>query len=305
MSKLLLRKNRGFTLLELLLVIIILAVLASLGIGFYQQRSTDEKLTKTAQQMQQILQAASAYYVDNSCWPNSPACAANPISFNQYLPVASLTNPWGNAYKFQAEPTFGKKFQVYSGALPNPQNKTPNPFVARLQSLLPSAAIDPANANQVFSEIVIPGKQLPIVGKYVIQHIGGSSIMHNGDTGGQNPASPFQFSCPKGWTAGALALPVYIAPDDWKGEGILCGAGPGSNQISVIYAYGLNCPAYAANSYQCSYTTQYWSQRYTKTGAASCGWRQVNTGDIAFSEIGYCINPKSSEGNNTQPQMLY
>src|SRR5437588_2311160 len=103
-------KNRqqiaGYTLLELLLVITILAILAGLGINLYYQNTQSIKITKISSQMQTILQAAVAYYNDNGCWPYDAAhlCTASnmknncpnasPLPFSVYLPVGNNNNPW-------------------------------------------------------------------------------------------------------------------------------------------------------------------------------------------------------------------
>ena len=75
-----------------------------MGIAFFQKYSLSSKIDKTATQMQQVLQAAAAFYVDNGCWPgsaqnsNCKQCTIiTPPNFNQYLNLGTATNPFGSA----------------------------------------------------------------------------------------------------------------------------------------------------------------------------------------------------------------
>lgn len=110
--------QRGFTLIEMLLVIALISAIAVFSIGIYQQQATNFKIDKTALQMQQWLEGAKAYYVDCSIWPgfdvNNPNKAADPVLAYQQLeghaprcdgqqvtyvqPGAIDINPWGNTY---------------------------------------------------------------------------------------------------------------------------------------------------------------------------------------------------------------
>lgn len=90
-------KTKGFTLIELMLVMVIISIIIYSGIGYVQQRTAQIRITRTSEQMQQILNAALAYYVANGRWPGNLADLQN----GTYLPTNAqvpLTNPWGQGY---------------------------------------------------------------------------------------------------------------------------------------------------------------------------------------------------------------
>ncbi len=64
---------RGFTLIELSLVVVVIAALMLLGTHFYKQQRDMLMVKQTAVEMQQIAQAAQAYYVNdtNNYWPSN------------------------------------------------------------------------------------------------------------------------------------------------------------------------------------------------------------------------------------------
>jgi prepilin-type N-terminal cleavage/methylation domain-containing protein len=64
-------KQRGFTLIEILLVLVLVAALAAAGIAAYQVQQRNFKVEKTALQMQLWLQAGQAYYADCGVWPEA------------------------------------------------------------------------------------------------------------------------------------------------------------------------------------------------------------------------------------------
>jgi len=90
-------RTKGFTLIEMLLVMVIISSVIYMGIGYIQQRTLQERMDRTVAQMQQILNAGLSYYVSGgtSSWPSS-------ISSLQpnYLP-STLTSPWGTSYSIK------------------------------------------------------------------------------------------------------------------------------------------------------------------------------------------------------------
>lgn len=123
-------KLLGFTLIELLFVIAISSILVSLGIVMMQQRNQQAKVEKTALQMQQLMLAGLAYYVDNNCWPETGTCLATTPLFDKYIPINGRTNPWGSSYAFSIQTA--NAFQV--------QVNTPTMAIAqRVAGMLPKA----------------------------------------------------------------------------------------------------------------------------------------------------------------------
>jgi prepilin-type N-terminal cleavage/methylation domain-containing protein len=100
--KLFRRSFKGFTLLEMMLVMVIIAIVI-VGMATYsQQRMLQLRQDRTVLQVQQILNAGLAYYLNNSTWPTSMAdlqgdgTAAHP---GGYLPAGmTIVNPWGSSY---------------------------------------------------------------------------------------------------------------------------------------------------------------------------------------------------------------
>lgn len=90
-------KQTGFSLLEMLLVLIIMGTMAYAGMSFYQQKTLQARIDRTVAQMQQILNAGLSYYLANGRWPTDLACLQGSGETDcamQFLPK-EITNPWG------------------------------------------------------------------------------------------------------------------------------------------------------------------------------------------------------------------
>lgn len=111
-----LKNSKGFTLLEMTLVLVVAASILVMILGYVTQKSTELRRDRTSLQIQQILNAALAYYVDNGTWP-VPQCTAGggggggncgcgswfdltTLQQSGYLlpSTASLVSPWGQGY---------------------------------------------------------------------------------------------------------------------------------------------------------------------------------------------------------------
>lgn len=90
--------GRGFTLIEMLLVLVIVSGIIYIGAGYLQQRALSLRIDRTSGQMQQILNAGMSYYISNNAWPSS----LSDLQTAGYLP-ASMPSPWG-----------GNPYTVYS-----------------------------------------------------------------------------------------------------------------------------------------------------------------------------------------------
>jgi len=101
------KKERGFTLLELLVVLVILSLLAALVVPNIIGR-TDEAKIKTAKiQLKELKRALDMYRLDNGTYPTTeqglkalvikPDIPPEPKKWKQY--IESLPkDPWGNDY---------------------------------------------------------------------------------------------------------------------------------------------------------------------------------------------------------------
>lgn len=116
-------KRQGFTLVELLIVIVVIAILAAISIVAYNGIQTRSKFTKTFSDIKQTQKAIEMYYADKGVYPISAnwSFQSNVAVQNTYIPglvpdyVSSLpmsdpgtgtaiqyvykTNPSGTDYK--------------------------------------------------------------------------------------------------------------------------------------------------------------------------------------------------------------
>ncbi len=122
----------GFTIIQLLFIIIIIAIITSLSLLTYQSKTEQLQIHKTAIQIQQILQAALDYYDDNSQWPQDKKL----YTFYPYIPgnwTKNPISPWGQSYTLHRDNkkqsfqvaiiTTKKRAQALAELLPNTQIK--------------------------------------------------------------------------------------------------------------------------------------------------------------------------------------
>jgi prepilin-type N-terminal cleavage/methylation domain-containing protein len=97
-------ENRlGFTLIEMLLVLVIVGSFIYMGLGYFQQQTLATRMTKSTAQMQQILSAGMSYYLNNGSWPSSIDCLLGTGAVGSgcevpYLGVKQIMSPWGTPY---------------------------------------------------------------------------------------------------------------------------------------------------------------------------------------------------------------
>ena len=102
------RVRGGFTLVEMLLVLVILAVLAAIVIPKMSGRSQQAKVTAAGSQISSIEMALDAFEVDTGYYPqgtgglgalvNEPSGTTN--WKGPYLKKGVPLDPWGNAYVY-------------------------------------------------------------------------------------------------------------------------------------------------------------------------------------------------------------
>ncbi|MCB1827757.1 MAG: prepilin-type N-terminal cleavage/methylation domain-containing protein [Coxiellaceae bacterium] len=98
------QRQSGFTLIEMMLVIAVVAVLASLGLMAYHRHAQTARIDKVSLEMQHVLEAALAYDVDNGKWPE-PNKEATCVSkqpadafVDSYIPNQDAQSSYGSYF---------------------------------------------------------------------------------------------------------------------------------------------------------------------------------------------------------------
>jgi len=110
-------KNNGFTMIELLIVMVILGLLASLvAPKFFNKLSTAERGI-AATQMRSFETALDTYRLDTGKYPqklDDLRVSDGPRWDGPYLPKDVPTDPWGNPYIYSMPGTEGKPYDLMS-----------------------------------------------------------------------------------------------------------------------------------------------------------------------------------------------
>ena len=102
-------KARGFTLIEVMVVIVILSVLAALIVPRIMSRPDEARAVAAKQDVAQVLQALKLYRLDNFRYPSTqqglqalvarPTLEPVPQRWQPYLDKLPK-DPWGNPYQY-------------------------------------------------------------------------------------------------------------------------------------------------------------------------------------------------------------
>src|SRR5215813_5092229 len=118
------RGARGFTLIEIMVVVIIIGLLAAVIVPQVMNRVDEARMTKAKADIQSLETALTMYRLDNSKYPTTDqglqALVAQPTDpsvrhWRQggYLQRVSK-DPWGNDYHYEAPGTHGHEYDLYT-----------------------------------------------------------------------------------------------------------------------------------------------------------------------------------------------
>ena len=116
------RNTRGFTLIELMVVLVIIGVLAALIVPNVLDRTDDARATAARTDVNNLVQSLKLYKLDNQRYPSAeqgldalvrkPTVGAVPPAWKPYLDKLP-TDPWGRPYQY-VNPGVKGEFDVFS-----------------------------------------------------------------------------------------------------------------------------------------------------------------------------------------------
>lgn len=186
-------KKKGFTLLEMLLVLVIVSAIAVMAINFTTQKMAELRRDRATMQMQQILNAGLSYYLNNGTWPASLAALQNPAA--PYLPPNppnTIATPWGGTYTAAGATVNNVNYFQVSMTVPGTTGATEALIIA---GRLPMAT---TSGSTVTAQVNVPGMNLNNA-----RSVNFSSVYHSG------ACVPVP-SCPQGMEAQIMAVPVAV-----------------------------------------------------------------------------------------------
>ena len=111
------RKDKGFTLVELMVVIIILAVLTGIAIPSYLALRNRARVQATRSEMQNIATAISVYEADHEAWPAALANLQDDDleGTGPYMANVPTADAWGNGYGYATDAPAAGDYTLSSG----------------------------------------------------------------------------------------------------------------------------------------------------------------------------------------------
>lgn len=115
------RKQKGFTLIEIMVVVIIIGILAAVVVPEVMDKPGQARIARAKQDIQALESALNMYKLDNFNYPTSdqglealvtkPSASPEPKNWKQYLKRLPK-DPWQNPYQYIS--TDGKSIEIVS-----------------------------------------------------------------------------------------------------------------------------------------------------------------------------------------------
>lgn len=123
--------SRGFTLIEVMVVVVILAILASIIVPNVINKPAEARITKAQADIRSIVAALEMYKLDNYVYPTTaqglralvvkPTQSPAPPHWHHYLNQVPI-DPWGHPYKY-LYPGIHGTFDVWTDGPPSSSGK--------------------------------------------------------------------------------------------------------------------------------------------------------------------------------------
>ena len=121
------KRQSGFSLIELMIVVVILGLMATLLVPRIMDRPDEARVTKAKVDIRTLESALRLYRLDNGVYPTTeqglsalfrkPDIAPIPRNYRDggYLEASSVPrDPWGNAYRYRSPGQQGRDYEITS-----------------------------------------------------------------------------------------------------------------------------------------------------------------------------------------------
>lgn len=86
-------RSRGFSLVELVVVVMVLSILAAIAVPQFMMTRGSASVTRAAQDLRAISNATEMHYVTRGSWPPEAAKGRLPQGMEEYLDSTAFSNP--------------------------------------------------------------------------------------------------------------------------------------------------------------------------------------------------------------------